>query len=126
MEYLDKAGEQAMQNYANKEAIQFFSQALELDAKLSVPASDEAARDRQLRRARWHSRIGLAHYGLGSLPDCERHVREALHLLGYSLPKSRTQFALGLFPQIVRQVFHRYFPARYIGVAYKDGSGKLP
>ena len=73
------------------------------------------ARDRQIRRARWHSRIGLAHYGLGSLPDCEKHVREALHLLGYPIPKSRTQFALGLLPQIVRQVFHRYFPTHYIG-----------
>src|SRR5215216_6455777 len=29
LEYLEKAGEQAMQNYANQEAVQFFSQALE-------------------------------------------------------------------------------------------------
>ena len=115
VEYLDKAGEQAMQNYANQEVIQLFTQALELDEKLSGPEVGEIARNRQIRRARWHSRIGLAHYGLGSLPDCERHVREALHLLGYSLPKSKAQFALGLFPQIVRQVFHRYFPARFIG-----------
>ncbi|HLO16623.1 MAG TPA: adenylate/guanylate cyclase domain-containing protein, partial [Anaerolineales bacterium] len=34
VEYLDKAGEQAAQNYANKEVIQFFSQALELDEKI--------------------------------------------------------------------------------------------
>jgi len=115
VEYLDKAGEQAMQNYANKETIQFFSQALELDEKLSGPEVGPIARERQIRRARWHSRIGLAHYGLGSLPDCETHIREALHLLGYSLPKSRAQFAVGLFPQIVRQVFHRYFPSRFIG-----------
>jgi len=122
VEYLEKAGEQAMQNYATKEAIQFFKQALELDKRLPGPDAGEPARSRHIRRtaslvrrARWHSRIGLAHYGLGSLPDCERHVRESLHLLGYSLPESRAQFALGLFPQIVRQVFHRYFPAYYIG-----------
>ena len=115
MEYLDKAGEQAMQNYASKEVIQFFRQALELDEKMPGPEPGRLPRERQIRRARWHSRIGLAYYGMGSLPDCEKHVREALHLLEYPIPKSRTQFAFGLLPQIVRQVFHRYFPTHYIG-----------
>ncbi len=115
VEYLDKAGEQAMQNYANKEVIQFFRQALELDEKLPGPELGRMARERQIRRARWHSRIGLAYYGIGSLPDCEKHVREALYLLGYPIPTSRTQFALGLVPQILRQAFHRYFPKHYIG-----------
>ncbi|HZJ21948.1 MAG TPA: adenylate/guanylate cyclase domain-containing protein, partial [Anaerolineales bacterium] len=115
VEYLEKAGEQAMENYANEEAIQFFNQALDCEAKLSKPEGKQALRKQQIRRAHWHSRIGLAHYGLGSLPDCNKHVREALHLLGYPLPQSSTQFALALIPQIIRQVFHRYFPARYIG-----------
>ncbi len=116
VEYLDKAGEQAMQNYANQEVIQFFTQALEVEQKLSGPEVGEVAWNRQIRRARWHSRIGLAHYGLGSLPACEQHVRQALHLLGYPIPNSRVQFGLGLIPQIVRQVSHRFFPARHIGV----------
>jgi class 3 adenylate cyclase/tetratricopeptide (TPR) repeat protein len=115
VEYLDKAGEQAMQNYANKEVIQLFGQALELDAKLPGPEAGRLARERQIRRARWHSRIGLAYYGTGSLPDCEKHVREALQLLAYPVPKSKVQFALGLLPQVIRQVFHRYFPTRFIG-----------
>src|SRR6185436_9407656 len=67
VEYLDKAGEQAVQNYANQEVIQFFTQALELDDKLSGPEVGQAIWERNLRRAHWHSRIGLAHYGLGSL-----------------------------------------------------------
>ena len=116
VEYLDKAGEQAVQNYANQEVIQFFTQALELDDKLSGPEVGQITQDRRIRRARWHSRIGLAHYGLGSLPGCERHVREALRLLGYPIPKSTVQFGLGLIPQIIRQVSHRFFPARHIGV----------
>src|SRR5215208_6892163 len=115
MEYLEKAGEQAIQNYANQEVIQFFTQALDLDEKLSRPEDGHDTRGRQLRRARWHSRIGLAHYGLGSLPGCEKHVREALLLLGYPIPASRAQLALGLVPQVIRQVFHRLFPARYLG-----------
>jgi class 3 adenylate cyclase/tetratricopeptide (TPR) repeat protein len=115
VEYLEKAGEQAMENYANAEAIQFFDQALECEAKLPKPEGKQALRKQQVRRAHWHSRVGLAHYGLGSLPDCNKHVREALRLLGHPLPQSGTQFSLGLIPQIIRQVFHRYFPARYIG-----------
>ena len=115
VEYLEKAGEQAMENYANAEAIQFFDQALEWEAKLPKPEGKQALRNQQIRRARWHSRAGLAHYGIGSLPDCEKHVRAALRILGSPIPEFRAQFALSLFPQIVRQVFHRYFPARFIG-----------
>ena len=69
--YLEKAGDQAMQNYANKEAVQFFTHALEWEQKLPKPENKEEMQERQFRRASWHSRIGLAHYGLGSLPDCE-------------------------------------------------------
>src|SRR6266498_2761567 len=114
-EYLEKAGEQAMNNYANQEAVQFYTQALEWDSQLPKPENKQAIRDRKVRRARWHSRIGLAHYGLGSLPDCDKNVREALRLLDSPIPKSNLQLALGLMPQIIRQVFHRSFSWRYIG-----------
>ena len=32
---------------------------------------------------------------------------------------------LGLFPQIIRQVFHRYFPSRYIGSISKDSEREV-
>ncbi|HET9588160.1 MAG TPA: AAA family ATPase, partial [Anaerolineales bacterium] len=115
VEYLEKSGEQAMDNYANAEAIQFFTQALEWDANLPRPEGRPAVRQQQTRRARWHSRLGVAHYGLGSLPDCEKHVRAALRTLGNPIPASRAQFALGLVPQIIGQVFHRFFPSLFIG-----------
>jgi class 3 adenylate cyclase/tetratricopeptide (TPR) repeat protein len=117
VEFLDKAGEQAMQTYANKEAIQFFTQALDWDAKLPRAEGRGSARSRTLRRARWHSRIGLAQYALGSLVDCERHVREALKILGKSLPNTNMQFILGTLPQAVRQALHRFFPRRHLGSA---------
>jgi class 3 adenylate cyclase/tetratricopeptide (TPR) repeat protein len=115
VEYLEKAGEQAMQNYANQEAVQFFSQALELDKRRAELEAGKVARERKLRRARWHSRLALAHYGLGSLPDCNNHVHEALRLLENPMPQSTFQIGLGLVPQLIRQVFHRLFPARFIG-----------
>jgi class 3 adenylate cyclase/tetratricopeptide (TPR) repeat protein len=117
VEYLEKAGEQAMQNFANTEAIQFYTHALEWDEKLPPPAAKETLRRRRMRRARWHSRLALAHYGLGTLPACDKHVREALRLLESPVPASSLRFVLGLFPQVARQVFHRFFPARYIGSA---------
>jgi class 3 adenylate cyclase len=115
VDYLEKAGDQAMQNYANAEAIQFYTQALVWDAKLPVPPDATSAWQRQVRRARWHSRLALSHYGLGSLPDCDRHVREALRLLESPVPASSLQFALGILPQVIRQASHRFFPSRYIG-----------
>ena len=115
VEYLERAGEQAMQNYANQEAVQFFSQALEVAQKITGPEVGTFARDRQIRKARWHSRLALAHYGLGSLPDCNEHVHEALQLLENPMPRSSLQIGLGLLPQIIRQVFHRAFPSRFIG-----------
>jgi class 3 adenylate cyclase/tetratricopeptide (TPR) repeat protein len=120
VEYLEKAADQAMQNYSNKEAIQFFNAALEWDAKLPEPEDKVALRHLQFRRARWHGRLGLAYYGLGLLPDCNQHVREALRILGNPIPTSNIQFALGLLPQIVRQVLHRYFPTRYIGSVHGE------
>jgi tetratricopeptide (TPR) repeat protein len=113
-EYLEKAGDQAMANYANREAVQFYTQALEWETHLQKPENRQAIRDSQLRRARWHSRIGLAHYGLGSLPDCEKHAREALRLLERPIPESKTRLAAGVVLQVVRQGIHRLFPARYI------------
>jgi class 3 adenylate cyclase/tetratricopeptide (TPR) repeat protein len=123
VEYLEKAGEQAMQNYANQEAVQFLNQALELDKKISGPEVGKMMRDRKIRTARWHSRLALAHYGLGSLPDCNLHVHQALQLLENPMPRSSFQIALGLIPQIVRQVFHRMFPSRFIG-SVKDTQKK--
>ena len=115
VEYLEKAGEQAVQNYANQEAVQFFSQALEFDKRITEPEAGTLARDRKLRKARWHSRLALAHYGLGSLPDCDKHVHEALQLLEKPMPRSSLQIGLGLPPQFIRQMVHRIFPSRFIG-----------
>ena len=120
VDYLEKAGDQAMQNYANREAIQFFTQALQWEAKLQKPDGRRELRERQVRRARWHGKIGLAYYGLGLLPDCNTHIREALSALGHRLPKSNAVFALGLLPPVIRQVFHRYVPSRIGSVQVQE------
>lgn len=57
---------------------------------------------------------------MGSLPDCEKHVREALRLLDSPIPSSTVQFALGLLPQLIRQVYHRIYPSRYVRLASNE------
>jgi predicted ATPase len=103
-EYLEKAGDQAMDNYANQEAIQFYTQALEWESRLRKLDDKQTLRKSQLRQARWQSRIGLAYYGLGSLPDCEKHVRQALQLLDRPIPNSRVQRRM---PEVQRSASHR-------------------
>jgi len=117
VDYLEKAGDQAVQNYANREAIQFLAQALGWEEKLPKPVTAQELRDRRVRRARWHGKIGLAYYGLGLLPDCNEHIREALRELGHRLPTSPAMFALRLISPFVRQVFHWFVPSR-IGSAH--------
>lgn len=112
VEYLDKAGAQAVENNANREAIQFFKDALTWDSRLPKPAGANETRDRKVKRARWYGQIGLAYYGLGLLPDCEKNIREAFRTLGKPLPKSPWQFALGLIVPVIRQIFHWYVPSR--------------
>ena len=112
VDYLEKAGDQAIENYANREAIQFFTQALDWEDKLPAPQNKQTLRDRRVRRARWHGKIGLAYYGLGLLPDCNTHIREALRALGHRLPASSASFGLGLISPLVRQAFHWFVPSR--------------
>jgi len=112
VDYLEKAGEQALQNYANREAIQFFNQAIEWENKLPKQTVKDALRERQIRLARWNRQVGLAYYGLGLLPECDRYIRQALQVLGHPLPRSGISFAIGLVPQVIRQIIHRFVPSR--------------
>lgn len=119
VEYLDKAGQQAMENFANREAIQFLTQAIQWDEKLPKPIRKDEVDDRRLRMVQRHNRIALAYYGLGLFVDSDRHIREGLKVMGHPLPRSQAEFALRLIPQILQQVWHRFFPARFVGTLHR-------
>ncbi|XXX77898.1 AAA family ATPase [Sorangium sp. So ce134] len=76
LEYLDKAGAQALATGASGDAVDFYRRALYLDSALSPEE-----RAPPLRRARWERRLGQAHYNLGDLIGAERHCAAALELL---------------------------------------------
>lgn len=113
IDYLEKAGEQALENYANDEAIGFFTQALKLqnDPKATrLPSKTDNA-----RKARWELRLGEAYANATQYGEGRKHLEKGLALLGQAPPKGQGQAVVSLLRQIMRQVAHRWFPKSYIG-----------
>lgn len=120
--YLEKAGEQALNGYANKEAARFFSELLKLDARLTTGAADggQVVRSifgrpaRQVRRARWERQLGETYLGLGQLAESQKHFERAAKLIGWPRPAGRLGYGLGLLGQILRQARHRLWPVSLV------------
>ncbi|MFY0576262.1 ATP-binding protein [Cystobacter fuscus] len=87
LEALEKAGEHALATHAPREAVGFFSKALELEAE--GPERVEPS-----RRARWERRLGRALRWLGK-PEARWHLSRAMELLGHPVPQGRGALALG-------------------------------
>jgi tetratricopeptide (TPR) repeat protein len=110
--YLDKAGEQAIARFANRDAIRFFREALSLDGggSDSSPVPAALALDVKLRRAGWERRLADAHYALGELDLVLTHGRRALAWLGRPLPESDAGWVAQLLTDVPRQAVHRLRP----------------
>ncbi len=102
--YLEKAGEQALAQYANQEAVSFLNEASRLADGVQPPIS-------VLRRARWERQSGEACLKLGRHAETREHSQQALALLGRSLPIGSVQRVIGLLGQVVREVGRRLNPA---------------
>lgn len=113
VDYLSRAGEQALRGGANSEAANFFIKAIELDGKAAIQSN-------ALRRARWERQAGEALWELGQLRESSLHTDRALDLLGRPRPTSTTGLRLGILRQISIQALHRLFPKRYMGRAEDD------
>jgi class 3 adenylate cyclase/tetratricopeptide (TPR) repeat protein len=103
VEYLEKAGEQAMLNFANREAIEFFEEALRLakSNELNVSA---------LRRAHWERQLAEAHYGLGELPRSLEHLKKAINTLGWKTPEKGFGLTAALLGEVIKQIRFRIKP----------------
>ena len=94
LEYLEKAGNQSLRAFANKEAVGFFSQALTLDRAMrggvadtwAPPGAPRELVTAQHRRAHWARQLGQAYQALGRLPDSRKWLEQALFLMGFPLP----------------------------------------
>jgi predicted ATPase/class 3 adenylate cyclase len=107
IDYLEKAGEQALNRFANREAVGFFSEALELYQTGSNLAASTTAG--QLRQARWERQLGEAYLGLGNIAESRQHLSQALGLLGWPVPASTGKLLLSLLGQTWEQTVNRTF-----------------
>ncbi len=79
VDYLEKAGEEALKGGAYKEAVDFLDRALEIHAR-ARPGLDPG------REARWEYQLGEAHLSLGHLARSREHAARALSLLARPIP----------------------------------------
>jgi tetratricopeptide (TPR) repeat protein len=106
IDYLEKAGDQSLRNFANAEAVQFFSEVLRLA---------EPGKVSRLRPSQWYRKIGDAYLGLGKLVEAKEYILKAMATLGLPLPASNMSLIGSLMKQIIRQARHRISPSRYRG-----------
>ncbi|MDX1436040.1 MAG: AAA family ATPase [Anaerolineales bacterium] len=97
---LERAGALALRDFANREAVSFFSQAIELSGALDEPPS-------ALQRAGWEMGLGEAYYGMGKIKRSQEHYRRAAALLGEPEPSSGAALGARILREMVRQEIYR-------------------
>lgn len=110
VDYLEKAGEQALRSYANTEAIAFFTKALEFDRLGSSQKSRYSNPDEQLRRGGWERQLGMAHFSLGNTPKARTSIESCLARLEQAIPNTPIGLATSLIKLIPRQLKNRISP----------------
>ena len=103
LHYLEKAGEQALRDYANQEALRFFSDALTLAEQADITVEP-------FRRAHWERLLGEAYFGLGKLVEAREHYERALSFLGRPVPVTNPQVVYKIVAQMWRQAWHLLRP----------------
>lgn len=102
-EFLEKAGNQSLNNFANAEAIAFFTSLLDLT---------DSSKESPLYLGRLHRKLGAAYLGLGKLAESKEHIVRAMATLGLPLPASDVGLIGGILKHVLRQTSHRLRPER--------------
>jgi class 3 adenylate cyclase/tetratricopeptide (TPR) repeat protein len=101
VDYLEKAGDQSLNNFANIEAVQFFSDLLRFK---------EGAKPSRLQLGQWYRKLAMSYLGLGKLNEAKENFLKALETLGQHVPASGLGMIGGLLMELARQTSHRLFP----------------
>jgi tetratricopeptide (TPR) repeat protein len=113
IEYLDKAGMQALRNGAMREAAQSLGNLLAL--LQSLPADSPVRQEiSPLQEGIWHRYMGQALLQSGRSDASISYLERALGLLGLPVHQSAGRLALGTVGQYGKQALHRFFPGRYL------------
>lgn len=103
MEYAAKAGTQALDSFANREAVGYFREAVKLKEQEREYPSGTGYKV----EARWRLRLGRALVNTSEHDEARRNLERGLVLLRERFPKEIQGTVFALFGEIVRQVFHR-------------------
>ncbi len=107
IDYFERAGEYALRNSANADAVRLFGEASQLAAAESVVVPD-------VRRASWERMSGDALHGMGDPEASERHLLHAVALLGWRMPEGSTRTAFSILIEVSLQAVHWWVPRRWI------------
>ncbi|MEK7989948.1 MAG: AAA family ATPase, partial [Thiotrichaceae bacterium] len=107
IEYYEKAGEQALNNDANTEAVNLFLQTIELDQAQIDQATP-------FKRASWYLLLGTAYLYLGKLGESQYAFHVALKVLKLPAPNKRWSLKSHIARQQLRQLLHRRNPQHYL------------
>ena len=107
IEYLEKAGEHALETCSNREAAGFFG---ELVARGEEAGLDRTTEEGRLKWGRWERRLAEACSGLGEFGPMMEHAGRALSWAGHPLPVSPSGWVLRLAREVVVQAAHRIAP----------------
>jgi class 3 adenylate cyclase/tetratricopeptide (TPR) repeat protein len=118
VEYMAKAGAEALRAGANHEAEGFFRQALQ---RHRIQCGDVFPEAERIRRGHWERLRGDALYQLGNLPQSRECLERALVLLGHPAPGQSRLLVLNTLIQVAIQVVHRLRPARVVSNVAVDG-----
>jgi len=103
-EFLEKAGDQSLNNFANAEAIEFFKELLNLTDPGKVG---------RLYLGKLYRKMGDAYLGLGKLAEAKEYIVKAMATLGLPLPASDLGLVGGVLKNVAIQTAHRLRPDRY-------------
>jgi len=106
--YLEKAGEQAVRNFANDEAVSFLTQALDMAAQTAVPVDDE-------RIGLWQLQLGDVYANLADRANARASMEAGLSRLAMAVPRNMPRLVVSILGEVLRQVLHRRWPRRYVG-----------
>jgi class 3 adenylate cyclase/tetratricopeptide (TPR) repeat protein len=110
IDYSIKSGVQALENFANQEAMRFLRDALELSEQGGV----KAAREPDLRQALCWLWLGRAQVNLSSYSDARANLERGLAALRQPVPRSMVNASRILLGETLRQFVHRLWPKRYL------------
>ncbi len=115
LEYLEKAGDQALLTFASHEAVNFYQEALRhasMRPTTHVAQNGPSQLSQSLRMARWYVQLSKAYQNLGLMRETRENALQALVVLGVKMPKTRPALVFAILGELFKQGFSRLNPAR--------------